>query len=108
MGGWPIPVQSGLFARLSAGEKPGVTNLFPARGAGLATFRTRSVNDAVLDHPGSQQPVAWWSVVSALVGILVDLRPDEAGEPDPRRLLHARHLFPRGGAAVLQDRESTR
>src|SRR5215475_5198699 len=61
-----------------------------------------AANNAVLDHPGSQQPVAWRPAVPAVVRLLVDLWVDAAREPDAWRVFHARHLFCCGRAAILR------
>src|SRR6266403_1090185 len=96
-----ISEESGLFARLSACKKSGAVILLSLQADVLAILQTRSADNAVLDHPRSQQPVARRPVVSAVVGILADLRVDESSEPDARRLLHARYVFGGDGAAFL-------
>src|SRR4051794_1786261 len=59
----------------------------PAYDADVLKLPARSAADAVLDHPGSQQPVAGRAAVPAVVGIFPDLRADAAGEPDAWRVL---------------------
>src|SRR5882757_11245749 len=78
------------------------TRVKPAYDADVLKLPDRSATDAVLDHPGSQQPVARRAVVPAVVGIFPDFWADAAGQPDAWRVLHARHLFCRCSVALLR------
>src|SRR3981189_1471896 len=82
------------------------TRVKPAYDADVLKLPDRSAADAVLDHPGSQQPVARRAVVPAVVGIFPDLRADAAGGPDAWGVLHARHLFCRRSIAFLRRPQS--
>src|SRR3954468_15144361 len=89
MAGLPPPIHplrtSLLEDRWIRGSSPRMTQ--------ICSIREQTAADAVLDHPGSQQPVARRAAVSAVLGIFADLRVDAGGQPDAWRVFHARHLF---------------